>query len=83
MQDALRAVIGKVLLFPVYADYKAQGANFTWKIVGFVGFKLTGFDARGSSGKLYGSFTHTIWSGIQSDDPTAPDWGAYALAMVQ
>ena len=70
MQAALTARIGSVLLFPVYRGTRGQGSNFEYEIVGWVGFHMTGFDARGSSGTLDGWFTSITWEGIQSDHAT-------------
>ena len=50
MQAALTARIGSVLLFPVYRGTRGQGSNFEYEIVGWVGFHMTGFDARGKLG---------------------------------
>jgi hypothetical protein len=65
MQDALNDRIGDELLFPVYRGTRGGGANFEYEVIGWVGFVMTGFDARGSNGELYGSFTRVILQGIQ------------------
>jgi len=48
MQSALQARIGSELLFPVYRNVRGNGANFEYEVVGWVGFHLTDFDARGA-----------------------------------
>src|SRR5207253_1752389 len=57
MQDALAARTGSELLFPIYDAVQGQGSNLTYHVIGWVGFHMTGYDARGSSGILYGWFT--------------------------
>ena len=52
-------------------------------MVGWVGFRLTGFDARGSSGKLDGYFTRVVWEGIQGERVTDDDFGARSVALVE
>jgi hypothetical protein len=83
IQAALTARIGSELLFPVYDDTRGHGANFEYEVVGWVGFHLTGFDARGSSGKLDGYFTRVIWEGIQGEKQTGDDFGARSVALIE
>jgi hypothetical protein len=83
VHDGLDGREGTELLFPVYDSVQGQGANFQYNVVGWAGFHLTGFDARGSSGLLYGWFTHVVWKGIQDDGENEPDLGAYTISLVQ
>ena len=83
IQAALTARIGTELLFPVYDDTRGGGANFEYKVVGWVGFHLTGFDARGNSGKLDGYFTRVVWEGIQGEGGTDDDFGVRTVALVE
>lgn len=83
IQAALTARIGSELLFPVYDDTRKQGSNFQYEVVGWVGFHLTGFDARGNSGKLDGYFTRVVWEGIQGEHVTDDDFGARSVALVE
>ena len=46
-----------VLLFPIYKKITGPGSGAVFDIVGWVGFKVTDYDANGSSGTVYGSFT--------------------------
>ncbi len=48
-----------------------------------MGFHLTGFDARGNSGKLDGWFTHVVWEGIYSEAATDDDFGARSVSLVE
>jgi Putative Flp pilus-assembly TadE/G-like len=84
IQKALDARIGDVLLFPVYRSTRAQGSNFEYQVVGWVGFHLTGYNIHGSQdSKLYGYFTEMIWDGIQTESSTDPDFGARAISLVE
>lgn len=83
MQSALNARIGTTLLFPIYRTITGNGANAQYDIVGWVGFYLTGFEARGSSGELRGRFTYTIWHGIQTTRGTTADFGARSIQLVE
>ena len=64
VQGAMEERIGEELLLPVYDAVQAQGANFEYRVVGWVGFLLTGYEARGDDAKLYGEFRSIVWEGI-------------------
>jgi Putative Flp pilus-assembly TadE/G-like len=82
--DAFDKRIGTELLFPVYRATRAQGSNFEYEVVGWVGFHLTGYDIQGSKdSRLYGWFTEIIWEGIQSESASDPDFGARAISLVE
>ncbi len=66
VQNALGSRLGTDLLFPVYDKLVGTGANAQYHVVAWVGFHLTGFTARGSSGSITGWFTEVVWSGIAS-----------------
>jgi Flp pilus assembly protein TadG len=66
VQNALRSRLGTDLLFPVYDKLVGTGANAQYHVVAWVGFHLTGFTARGSSGTITGWFTEVVWTGIAS-----------------
>jgi len=84
IQDALTKRIGTEMLFPVYSNTRGGGANFEYKVIGWIGFVITSFDARGNSGKLYGHFTRVIWEGIEgkSGDP-ADDLGVRSIELIE
>jgi hypothetical protein len=84
MQNALQQRIGSVLLFPIYDNLIGQGANAQYHVIGWVGFHLLGFDARGSSGSITGYFTTVIWSGLQASSGSSqpPDFGARSVQLV-
>ena len=83
VRDALTSQIGHDLLFPVYSAYRAQGANFQYKITAWTGFHITGYDFHGSSGKLQGWFTPIVWSSTPSSDDTQVDYGAHTIELSQ
>jgi putative Flp pilus-assembly TadE/G-like protein len=83
MQSALRDRIGSELLFPVYRNVRGQGSKFEYEVVGWIGFHLTGFNARGNSGTLDGWFTRVIWEGIQNEEQTGDDFGARTVALIE
>ena len=82
MQAALTARIGSVLLFPVYRGTRGQGSNFEYEIVGWVGFHMTGFDARGSSGTLPSSSISEMRKPSESDHATDDDFGARTISLI-
>ena len=83
VQSALQARIGSVLLFPVYDTLTGGGANATYHVIGWVGFHLDGFTARGNSGTLTGYFTQVIWDGIQSETGSnQPDFGTRSVQLI-
>jgi hypothetical protein len=81
--NAMQASIGKVLLFPIYDTLVGPGSNAEYHIIGWVGFHVTGFDATGNTGVVYGWFTRRISEGIQvSKGQNNPDYGARAVQLV-
>ncbi|MGB2952343.1 MAG: pilus assembly protein TadG-related protein [Gaiellaceae bacterium] len=84
VQSALQQRIGSVLLFPVYDTLTGNGANASYHIIGWVGFHLLSFNARGNSGTLTGYFTEVIWAGLQavSGGPQPPNYGARSVQLI-
>jgi hypothetical protein len=84
MQNALQQRIGTVLLFPVYDNLVGNGANAQYHVIGWVGFHLLSFDARGSSGSLTGYFTEVIWDGLQATSGSGqpPNFGARSVQLI-
>ncbi len=80
---ALDERIGDTLLFPVYDDTQKSGANFQYHVIGWVGFKVTAFQAQGNSGKVFGSFTSVIWEGIMGAPDGEANLGARTVALVE
>jgi hypothetical protein len=81
--SALNVSVGQVLLFPVYDTLVNPGQNAVYHIIGWVGFKVTGFDASGNPGKIFGSFQRRISEGIQvTAGDTVPDYGVRVVQLV-
>jgi hypothetical protein len=56
---------GKEILIPVYDDLRRSGSTAEYNIVGWVGFKIVSWNARGNGGDLTGYFTEVFWDGVQ------------------
>jgi Putative Flp pilus-assembly TadE/G-like len=82
MQAALDDRIGSEVLFPIYDSVSGTGANLTYHVIGWVGFHLTGYDARGSNGTVSGWFTRVVWEGIEVETGGDPDFGVRAVQLV-
>lgn len=82
VQDALSSRIGQELLFPVYEETREQGASFEYRVAGWVGFLLTGFQARGNNAELYGTFRSLVWDGIGMER-AEPFFGATVVKLVE
>ena len=64
VRGALDARIGTVLLFPVFDTLTGNGQNAEYNIIGWIGFKLTGWTVKGNTASLSGYFTTYIAQGI-------------------
>ena len=84
VQNALQQRLNTNLLFPVYDTLSGSGANAIYHVVGWVGFHLTGFAARGTSGSITGYFTQVVWDGIEStaSNGSNPDLGARTVKLI-
>jgi hypothetical protein len=84
IKSAMGARVGDELLFPIYRETRGQGSNFEYFVVGWAGFHVTGFDAQGNGGKVYGWFTNVIWDGILSESADADnDFGVRTVQLVE
>jgi hypothetical protein len=72
-----------VLLFPIYKTITGSGSNAVYDIVGWVAFKVTAFQASGSTGKVFGSFTDVIWEGVGSQSGSGMNYGVRAIELVE
>jgi len=80
---AMQASIGQVLLFPIYDKLVGPGSNAQYHIIAWAGFYVTGFDASGNNGTVYGHFTRRISEGVQvSSGDNIPDYGARAVQLI-
>lgn len=83
IKDALDDRIGTEMLFPVYTDTRGGGANFEYFVIGWVGFRLDSYEAKGNGGKLHGQFTHVIWEGILNESAPEDDFGVRTIGLVE
>lgn len=83
IKGALDDRLGTEMLFPVYDQIKGQGANFEYHVIGWVGFRLESYEAKGNSGKLNGKFTRVIWEGIMNESATGDDFGVRAIGLIE
>jgi Flp pilus assembly protein TadG len=81
--DSLTARLGTVLMFPVYDTLTGTGVNALYHVIAWVGFRIDGFDASGSSGSITGQFTSITWEGLPASNPnTNPNLGARVVILV-
>lgn len=84
IKDALNIRIGDELLFPVYDRVQSSGANFEYRVIGWVGFVVTDFHPRGSKGTIDGYFSKVLWEGIQSESGGgSEDFGVRSVELVE
>jgi putative Flp pilus-assembly TadE/G-like protein len=84
VKSAMNSVIGKELLFPIYRETVNQGANFEYHVIGWAGFKVSGFTAQGNSGTVSGWFDRTIWEGILSESGESDgNFGVRSVELVE
>lgn len=83
-KNALRDKEGEVLLFPIYRSITGEGSTAVFDVIGWVGFLVESFHARGSSGTVTGQFTEVLWEGIQTGSAGGgPDFGVKAVQLVE
>jgi secretion/DNA translocation related TadE-like protein len=83
VQSALQQRLNTELLFPVYDTLSGNGANAQYHVIGWVGFHMTAFKARGSSGSITGWFTEVVWDGIEATSSNGePDLGARTVKLI-
>jgi secretion/DNA translocation related TadE-like protein len=84
VRDALDARLGKKLLFPIYTETRASGANFQYEVVGWVGYVIEKYHIQGSKlSWLKGYFTNVIWEGIQTSSGGGTGFGATTIQLVE
>ena len=83
-KEALTIRLGDELLFPVYDATKGGGANFQYRVIGWVGFVVTDFKkVKGNNWIIEGYFVRVIWEGIQSESGAETDFGVRAIQLVE
>ncbi len=83
VKGALDDRIGTEMLFPVYTDTRAGGANFEYFVIGWVGFHLDSYEAKGNGGVLKGHFTQVIWEGIMNESAPENDFGVRSVGLIE
>ena len=79
-----RIELGKEMLFPVYSNTRDNGANFEYKVIGWVGYVVTSYTIKGSKGaELKGHFTKVIWEGILNESAGSEDFGVSSIELVE
>jgi Flp pilus assembly protein TadG len=82
LEDAIRDRIHSEVLFPIYDAVRAQGAGFDYRIIGFVGFELSGYSGQGNKSELFGQFTRVVWEG-QASESGQNFFGATVVKLVE
>jgi hypothetical protein len=85
IKDALDARIGDEMLFPVYDLVRGSGANFEYRVIGWVGYVVTSYTIKGSKdATLKGYFTKVIWEGILNESgPGSESFGVHSVQLVE
>ena len=83
VRAAMNVRVGDELLFPVYDKTRANGANFDYHVLGWVGFVVTSFSGKGNKGTVDGHFVRVIWEGIQSESGGQEDFGVRTVQLVE
>jgi Flp pilus assembly protein TadG len=81
VQNAMDNAVGRTLLFPVYDSTAGNGANLTYHVIGWTGFHITDWSARGTAAVITGYFDHVDWEGSGSSQ-TSNYFGATTARMV-
>lgn len=81
LADKMQA--GEEMLFPIYEKLTGTGSGAEYKIIGWVGFKLTKLDLAGNNEKLFGNFTRVVWGGIQGATGSTNSPGVRVVELVE
>lgn len=81
VRDAMNARVGSVLLFPVYDATQGNGANLQYRIVGWAGFYMTGWQQKGNNATISGYLKHVAWEG-QVSTSASNYFGAVVVKLV-
>jgi hypothetical protein len=82
-KDALNVRIGDELLFPVYDSVRSNGANFEYRVIGWVGFLVTGYTSHGNKAIVNGHFVRIVWEGILGESGGGEDFGVRSVELVE
>jgi hypothetical protein len=70
VQNAMNSRVGSVLLFPVYDAIQGNGANLQYRVVGWAGYFVTDWNAKGNNATISGYLKHVAWEGRISTSAT-------------
>jgi hypothetical protein len=82
VDNALGIREGDILLFPVYDQLAGNGSNLKFHVIGWVGFRVTGFSGSGNSGTVTGTFEYFVAQGLESTDSSQPYLGVRKITLV-
>lgn len=81
VQNAMDNAVGRTLLFPVYDSTSGSGANLFYHVIGWTGFHITAWAAKGTAALITGYFDHVDWEGSGSSQ-TGNYFGATTSRIV-
>jgi Flp pilus assembly protein TadG len=70
VQSAMNSSVGRTLLFPVYDTISGTGANLQYHIIGWTGYHITAWAAKGTAATITGYFEHVDWQGSGTSSTT-------------
>ena len=82
-RNSMQIRYGDELLFPIYDDLDASGANLGYRVVGWVGFVVTNANKVKGKWTLDGHFVRVLWEGILSESGSGSDFGVRAIELVE
>lgn len=84
-RDAIESMIGKEVLLPVYAPPISRGgSNAQFRIVGWVGFRISGVVGGGDAAKVQGEFTRFIAQGLMAEGGSSgQDFGVRVVTLIE
>jgi hypothetical protein len=77
----MNSAIDRTLLFPIYDSTSGNGANLTYHVIGWAGFHITAWSAKGTAATITGYFTRVAWEG-SGGSQTSNYYGAVNPRMV-
>jgi len=66
VQSAMDARVGSELLFPVYDMTRSNGSNMQYRVIGWAGFFVTGWQAQGNGATISGYLKQVAWEGLEA-----------------
>jgi hypothetical protein len=83
VDSAMKKMIGEELLFPIYSRTQGGGSNFTYEVIGWVGFLVADWiKVQGNDKIIKGQFVRVIWEGILSTSGSTNGFGVRTIQLV-